>query len=227
MKDYPEPKWTAKNINRKRGDTTLKQCGWCEYAEGGSARYNCLLWTSCGLIPTYEEYNKDLHWDTECIVMKLGKFDFNRLVENKEYKIEEAKNTIERAKEKIKTLKGLIQKEIPCLPNNRPADYFNNNDIVYVFYKNKWARGIIVSGYRSHDGCVSYILDDYSESQPKNKGAWGCGISVPIVIKQWEYDYFKDNLKAFKIWLDFSDREYNGKGLFMGELLRGISKNKS
>jgi hypothetical protein len=98
----------------------------------------------------------------------------------------------------------------PPLPNNRTGDY-EFKSVVYVYHDvdKVWAKGVVVPGYRSGDGCVSYVLDNYPDSA---KG-WGCGVSVPCVLHQWEYEYFKKHLDEFKAWLDACDRDYNGKKL--------------
>ena len=38
-----EPVWNNETINKKKGDTTFKQCGWCDHRGNGSYRYNCMI----------------------------------------------------------------------------------------------------------------------------------------------------------------------------------------
>lgn len=208
-------------MNRKKGDTTFKQCGWCEHASCGSVRYGCYLSTRCSLLKRYG-IGSDVFWDTACIVNHLGKADFDSVISSKKYQIEENKRSIEYAKKEIAVVKTLASSKVkkPPLPNNRVCDYYNIGDIVLIFCENKWNRGIVVPGYLHHDGCVSYVLDDY----PKSKKGWGCGYSVPCVLKKWEYRYFQKNLKDFQIWLNFSDKEYNGKRLNLDAYYQAIAK---
>jgi len=206
--EYPEPEWTAENQNRRKGETTLKQCGWCEYASCGSCRHDCYLSTSCSLLKEYG-VGREVYWDTECIVKKLGKDDFKSVISSKNYAIKNHKDGIKSLQKEIAIIKGLKLKEKPLLPDNRPYDYYNLNDVIYVFFNKhkKWVKGKVVRGYRHQDGCVSYVLEDYPESR---KG-WGCGASVPWILKEWEYKFFKKYPADFKDWLELSNREYNGK----------------
>lgn len=208
--EHKEPEWTARNKNRKKGDTTFDICGWCEHASCGTCRYGCYLSTSCSLCRRYG-HGHDVKWDTPCVVVKLGKTDFASIIASKEYEIKEAKDKIGRIKTQITDVKCLQQKafDSPALPDSRRHDYYHIDDVLYVFMDAKWNRGICVSGYRHHDGCVSYALDDY----PKSKEGWGCGLQVPIVLKEWEYKYFKANMDRFLVWLDLSDKKYNGEKL--------------
>ena len=202
-----EPEWTAENQNRKKGDTTFKQCGWCEHASCGSVRYNCYLETRCSLMRSYG-VGHEMNWDSECVVNKLGKKDMESVIRSKQYDIKNAEVSIKRIKDEVKTIKGLSLKEKPPIPDLRGQE-FVIGEVLYVFHDNKWNRGICVSGYRSGDGCVSYVLDAY----PDSKKGWGCGTGVPCVLKEWEFKYFQNNLEDFKVWLDLSDRKYNGDRL--------------
>lgn len=208
-----EPVWTAENQNREKGSTTFKQCGWCKHAGCGSYRYNTMLSGKCELLKSYTD---DVEWDTPCKVAKLGKADLNDIVRSKEYNIKESKRAIERTREEIKTLEALVKvaDPIPALPDSRECTHFPVNAPVRVFLekqekvpKTDWYSGTTVNGYRTHDGCVSYVLDGFPESQ---KG-WGCGMSVPIVLNEKEFQYFKKHPTQWLEWLSLADREYNGK----------------
>lgn len=222
MNDYKEPEWTAKNMNRQSGDTDFETCGWCQYVGGGSCRYQCHLSSSCTLLEDYGNPKK-VFWDTECAVMKLGSDDIAHIIKSKGYSISSLKSQIESAKEEIKVLNGLKSKlsKKPPLPDRRIKDY-KLGEVVWVFHDSKWNRGTVVSGYRSGDGCVSYVLDDYAES----KKGWGCGTGVPCVLKNWEYQYFKKHIDDFKTWIDLSDREYNGDRLDMPGYLVAMEKKE-
>ena len=210
---YGSPEWTAKNMNRKRGDTTFKQCGWCEFATGGLGRYNCMISTSCNLLKSYG-IGKDVYWDTPCIVRMLGKKDILSVIKSKTYDIKSYQISVDRTENEIAILNNGSYPDKPPLPCNR-VDEYNYGEIIWVFYQDKciWERGVVVPGYRSHDGCVSFVLDNHPESRGKEDGdgPWGCGESVPGILKDWEIKYFNANLIDFQNWLDLSDSEYNGE----------------
>jgi hypothetical protein len=225
MKNYPEPEWNAENMNRKQGDTTFETCGWCAHADCGSCRYGCYLETKCALLEDYS--SNELKWDTKCIVKKLSSDDFKSIVRSKEQNIKEAFENIKEIKSQIATLNKLKAKNKPPLCDRRP-DFelgetvwvFTNKDIENTRSDDKWHRGKVVSGYRTHDGCVSYVLDDF----PESKGGWGCGVGVPCILKDKDYKYFKMNPKDFKDWLDLSDRVYNGKKLPLDKYYEALIK---
>ena len=211
--DYrPEdPEWNSRNINRKEGDTTFKQCGWCEHTGGGSARYGCMLSSSCNLLHSYGLGHR-VFWDTPCLVLFLGKEDMKNIMMSKKRDIEDKKSQIKYIKEEIKTINDLVLPKKPPLPGNRIKD-FNEGETIWAYNdKNKWVKGTVVPGYRSHDGCVSFILDGVPESMPKPEGGgpWGFGVGVPKILKDWEYKYFKNYPDDFKIWLHLCDSDYNG-----------------
>lgn len=211
MNNYPEPVWNAENMNRKEGDTTLKTCGWCKFTGGGSARYECMLRSYCALMKDYGE-ERDVKWDTKCKILTLGLIDIQNIISSKKYTIKENQESIKRIQEEINILlndKRIPRKKKPALPNSRDAEYFKNKSIVWVFHENKWNKGTVIPGYRTYDGCVSYILDNYPDS---SKG-WGCGVGVPCILLDWEYKYFKKHLNEYKEYLKMIDRTYNGDRL--------------
>ena len=218
MSQHREPEWNAENINKKRGDTTFKQCGWCEHRGTGSYRYGCMLSGYCDLMKSYGE-NRDREWDSACHILSLGIEDIHSIIRQKGFRLEKKRNAITKLKKEIKVLKTLKPKKQPPLPDSRIHDYYNIGDIVFIFHEEKWGRGVVVSGYRHHDGCVSYVLDDY----PESKGGWGCGCAVPCVLHEWEYKYFKNNVPKFIEWLKFSDRKYNGEKLNFEAYIKAIA----
>lgn len=219
-----EPEWNAKNMNMKEGDTTLKQCGWCKYRGTGSYRHDCMLDGYCNLIEEYHS-DRDVKWDTQCIIPKLGKKDLEHMISSKDYDIKESNNKIKSLNKEIDSLKEISETlpNKPPLPNRRVDDY-DNGEIVWVYTENKWHKATVVSGYRSHDGCVSYIIDDIPQSNPppKGNGPWGCGVSVPVILKDWEFNYFKKHKDDFKIWLEKSDVEYNGEMIIDMERMMNV-----
>lgn len=206
-----EPEWTAENLNRRRGDTNFKICGWCEYNNLGLTLHDCTLETSCCLLREYSDFNKNLSFDNPCIIYKLGREDIISCAAYKVYQIRNCESTLKKHKEELKILGKLNNPDIPVLAENRNADHFNIKGIVWVFHGDKWNKGTVVKGYRHHDGCVSYVLDDYPESG--QKGGWGCGVNVPCILLDKEFKFFKKNLDLFQIWLRLSDKSYNGKKL--------------
>jgi hypothetical protein len=207
--DNPEPEWTIKNINRKPGDTTLIQCGWCEYAGGGTGRYQCMLNTSCKLMKEYG-IGTNLYWDTPCIVKLIGIGDRKSILASKVFKIKSLKHQMSEIHNEIKKLKSISLDKKPPLPDNRYDDY-REGETVWAFMGDKWNKGIVVPGYRSHDGCVSFVLEDYPESEVGKKGPWGCGTASPSILKDWEMRYFNQRISDFLTWLRLNNHEYNGE----------------
>jgi hypothetical protein len=220
MKEYPEPIWNAENMNRKKGDTTFKTCGWCKFASCGRARYDCMIDTHCDLMTDYGE-ERDVKWDTKCKILNLGLLDIKDIIESKKRNIKDNLEQNKNTEAEIRVLlndKRIPRKNKPALPDSRGCEYFKLKSVVWVLHENKWNRGIVVSGYRTYDGCVSYVLDDYPESQ---KG-WGCGMSVPGILLDWEYKYFKNNLEEYREYLKLCDREYNGEKLKLNDYYKAM-----
>ena len=217
------PAWTAENMNRKRGDTTFKQCGWCQFRGGGSYRYDAMLSGGCTLLSEYSEH-RERKWHSSCVIKTLGRADLRDIIRSKRSKIEGDQESIKARRSEIADIKKLIgeARDRPPLPSARCHDHFNIDDRVYVLFEDKWNRGTVVSGYRHHDGCVSYVLDDYSASA----GGWGCGFATPCVMLKKEYDYFLKRPLDFEEWLRNSDREYNGKKLPLDKYLAAIEGRK-
>ena len=214
-----EPEWNATNCNKKEGDTTFDICGWCEYRGGGSYRYNCMLSGYCSLMKDYGD-ERNVKWDTLCKIKSLGPIDLQSIIKSKKWQIETNEQHITKLKGDIEVLISLVNMSQfrPPLPSNRPCDYYNEGEGIWVFHNDEWVHGIVVSGYRHHDGCVSYILDDYPESQPDKKGPWGCGYAVPGILKDEEMKYFRKHPKDFETYCNLSDKEYNGEKAPMAKM---------
>lgn len=161
-----EPDWNDELRNRKAGSTTLKQCGWCKYRGTGSYRHDCMIEGNCKLLPDYDEEN-DVRWDTPCVIINKGKEDIARYIKSHKYAIEDSKKEIKREQEIINNLRGFISKakNIPPLPWNRGAEHFNVGDRIAAYDESSiaWRFGTVVYGYRHHDGCVSFHLDETPE----------------------------------------------------------------
>ena len=216
------PEWTAKNRNRKKGDTTFIACGWCEHVSGSICQYGCALTGSCSLMKDYGEM-RDVKYDTLCTMVVLGDQDRQSILNSKRYEIGNLKSSIKRVEKEIKTLKWMKLDKQPPLAENR-GEEFKLGSVIYTFLEDKQvlAKGIVVSGYRSGDGCVSYVLNDF----PKSKEGWGCGCGAPIILKEWEFEYFKNNLDTFKLWLSYQDREYNGNRINMDMYYKALKEYK-
>ncbi len=207
-----EPEWNAENCNKRQGDTTFEMCGWCEHRGCGSCRYDCMLSGYCDLMKDYGD-ERNVKWDTPCKIKCLGPEDLKSIISSKKWKIESNEQYIVRLKKQIGVLDTLAENALyrPPLPGSRPHDYYNLGDGVWVFHENKWNHGTVVAGYRHHDGCVSYILEEYPDSKADKRGPWGCGCAVPGILKDVELQYFKENPEAFTIWCASCDRPYNGE----------------
>jgi len=187
--------------------TTLEQCGWCEHASGNH-RYNYCISGRCQLDKS--EGNK-IKWSDECKFIDASKSDINAVIKNHEYSINEAKRTVVGHQQHILTLMDIMQgkPERPPLPDDRKHDHFNIDDPVVVHHKGKWFEGIVKSGYRHHDGCVSYRLDGVG---PQDKGFWGMGYAVPMVLLRSEYRFFENNPEQYKIWAKKAyNKSFNGE----------------
>lgn len=208
-----QPEWTAENMNREEGSTNFEICGWCEYTGGGTCRYGCNLSSTCSLLKSYDRYNKEHDWNTPCVIRQLGQHDIKNLVRYHQGDIKSMTNRIETVKGFISALIKISDevKSSPPLPDSRGADYHPIGMVCFVYHEGKWCRGTTAYGYRTHDGCVSYVLDDYPESKgkPDGSGPWGCGMSVPGILLDWEFQYFRKHLGEFEQWLSLCDKKLN------------------
>lgn len=204
-----EPEWNAENCNKKQGATTFETCGWCKYSTG-SCRYSCTLKGNCKLMKSYEDSN--VEWNTKCKIACLGKADLEAIIKGKGWEINSLRNQISYKEDEKEALEELAYRAryIPPLPSNRPHDYYNVGDTIWVFYEGAWQRGTVVNGYRHHDGCVSYILDSFPESRADKKGPWGCGSAVPGILKDEELVHFSYNYEDYCHYLSASYKSYNG-----------------
>jgi hypothetical protein len=108
---------------------------------------------------------------------------------------------------------------IPELPDKRPYDYYNIDERIYVVFlrtdnptieEGKWYSGLVRHGYRHHDGCVSYKLDEVGPQD--DNSFWGCGMAVPTILKEEEYIYFQNNPEQYYSWCQVSyKKSYNGE----------------
>ena len=211
MNEIEEPEWTAEIMNRESGDTTFEICGWCEHTASGTARYGCMLTSNCALLrqygyPSGQMSNK---WDTPCHLRKLGRKDMDALSRYHNEEIKSAERRIEQIKKDILSLQRLQMelKDKPPLPDNRKIEHHVIGDRCYVFYEDRWNPGVVVRGYRTFDGCVSYVLDDYPESKGGEKGPWGSGYATAGLLMKWEFDFFREFPDEFELWLSLCEQK--------------------
>lgn len=203
-----EPIWNAETINRKKGDTNFQTCGWCKHGGSGGHRYDCMVDGKCNLL---KDYQNEVAWDTECKLTTLGKEDLTSIIESKEQNIKSYESSIIKKKEEIKQLSELHKDAdgIPPLPQSRQHDHFNLEDEIMIYptfteatIRDTWLKGIVISGYRHHDGCISgYIDKKYHDGDNLDGHGYGSGSSNPLVLLKKEYDYFVDNPNKFKPWI--------------------------
>lgn len=212
---------TGEMVAWESGSTTLKQCGWCEYV-WGSRRYNYCIEGTCALLEKYS-FSSDktqVKWNDKCFFSTALQSEVKSLIEGHEYSIELAKKDIEDRKKYVEILNGMYNNKdyVPPLPEHRKHDHFNIGSKVAVWHQDKWFFGEVQSGYRHHDGCVSYRLDGIGPQGPGDNenftGFWGSGMSIPHVILTGEYLFFKKNPQIYKQWCKKAyDKEFNGKTL--------------
>lgn len=224
MATVQNPDWTAENRNREQGSTTFKQCGWCKFAGSGTYQYNAMISGGCKLLKSYDG---DVQWDTPCRIVKMGKADLLNIIQSKNNAIESAKHSIVIIGKEIEELEALVVKAVksPPLPDSRSCEHFALNEKVWIYARQqanipetKWYSGITVNGYRTFDGCVSYVLDEL----PKSKEGWGCGMSVPTALMDWEFQFFKKNPAKFREWLSLCDKSYNGDRMPMEDIYQSL-----
>jgi hypothetical protein len=238
--DYKEPEWKAENINRKSGSTNFQTCGWCEHTSGGTCRYSCTIHGSCSYLDKMNYYDfvkntgTEVFWDTKCKLLQLSKDDMKDWTTAWHYKIEEERRSLRYREKEREDLIKLTEtmKQRPPLAEFRESDFFKDGDKVRVYFnqaflvkscpdmKNKvgyWFKATVVPGYRSGDGCVSYIIDLIEKS--KTNGPWGSGNAVPQVIHEWEYEYFLKNPDFWQWWKKQAEaKSYNGDRLSLDTL---------
>lgn len=201
--------------SRKSGSTTLKQCGWCEYAMGT----HCFSYCIEGKCKLQTYCSPEVKWHTECTLIAAAAGDIQHYINGHNYEIVDWRAAISRAEGFIKVLEK-IQKAAspkPVLPGNRNCDHFDIDRPIVVWLEGKWRFGEVKPGYRHHDGCVSYRVDG---AGPQDEGFWGSGYAVPGVMLKTEWDYFKDNPGDYTAWCDVAyAKKYNGDTLEVKPIL--------
>ena len=213
-------------ISKKGGSSTLEQCGWCEHASG-THRYSYCIEGKCSLLSVpYPREGRDpeILWSTPCRVKILPSTDIRALIKEREQEIQEAKGRIERTQRHIEILNSVAKKATyrPPLPNDRPYAYFDIGDPIAVYYqpdaeripigfRDRWIFGTVMPGYRHQDGCVSFYLEGLGPQEPP---FWGCGCSIPTILKREDHDWFVKHPEEFDAWKNIVlARSYNGETL--------------
>ena len=221
IRDNPEPTDEA-SINRRSNTTTWNVCGWCKYATGGSARYGYYINPSC----MFEAYSgvgeNERRFSTPCFLLRASDETFRSILDGLRKNWRECTDKRNTVGNKKVTLQRLIEDaEIkPVFSDHRPYDYFNVGDRIMVYIANwdnrivdkHWAVGEVIFGYRHHDGCVSFRLDERVSSGDYLDGhGGGAGLAHPTVVKQWEYDYLRDHADFAEYWVTYGVSRYIGE----------------
>lgn len=206
----PEP-LDAASINRKRNATTFNFCGWCKYADGGSCRYNYYITTSCSIKNAAGMEDEERRFNTQCFLKEAPAKVFDEirkgLTSEREQLIEEKRKIDEKIKFLL-TLEKRADKK-PAMPDHRPHDWFNVDDLV-VCYVGEWKERIVrdnfatakvISGYHHHDGCVSVCYDERVHTGEYLEGHGGdYGMSRPEVMHAWEFEYLLEHPDFASLW---------------------------
>lgn len=197
--------------DRASDATTFNFCGWCKYAGGGTCRYQYHISTHCGLLSDAGIKSDESRFNTPCFLPEASQKLLERITDG----LIESLGTTIAAKhlsdQKIKYLITLERKAEtkPAMPDHRPHDWFNVGDPVVCFVTDfpgrtvnlNLAKGMVVNGYRHHDGCVSveFKVQIHEGENLGGKGG-GYGMSRPEVMHKWELDYLHKHLDFAQIW---------------------------
>ncbi len=162
------------NVNLLNGSneaTTFNMCGWCKHNGSGSFRYNYMIHGSCSILSN-ACINNERVTNTLCYFTGDSKKD-NKVVIGLKKSLKQTIENIKKHREYISYLNILLKtaKNHPALSNHREHDHFNLNDKVVCYIGNwndkgngpivddKFVEGVVINGYRHHDGCVSVYYD--------------------------------------------------------------------
>lgn len=195
--------------HQEHNSTMFNQCGWCKYASG-SHRFSYCVSGKCSLL---KSYGPEIQWDTPCKLADASQNEIDAIEANHEYQIKGAEQSIAKHREYIIVLKHLqaTAPARPALPDDRKHDHFNLKDPLAVWNVDKaeWTFGIVTTGYRHHDGCVSYGVMGISGSI-----YGGGGSAIPTILLREEYDFFEANPEEYDIWcVKAYNKKFNGQTL--------------
>jgi hypothetical protein len=202
-------------LNGNGDITTFNMCGWCEHNGGGSFRYNYMIHGSCSILSN-ACINIERVTNSLCYFTGDKKKD-NEVVTGLKKSLKQTIENIKKRQEYISYLNILLKtaKNHPALSNHRKCDHFNLNDKVVCYIGNwkenehghdiivddKFVEGVVINGYRHHDGGVSVCYDkkihngDYLEGR-----GGGYGSSRPEVMLKSEFEQFLNDMTFVRIW---------------------------
>jgi len=200
-------------LNGNNDVTTFNMCGWCKHNGSGSFRYNYMIHGSCSILNS-AGIGCERFTNTLCYFTGDSKKD-NKVVIGLKKSVKRTIENIKKRQEYISYLNILLKtaKNHPVLSNHRKYDHFNLNDKVVCYIGNwndkgngpivddKFVEGVVINGYRHHNGCVSVCYDikihngDYLEGR-----GGGYGSSRPEVMLKSEFEHFLNNMDYVRIW---------------------------
>ena len=234
-----------KSLYRDGKSTTLNMCGWCDYHDTvGSCRYSYSIENKCEILTTAQVDDKDSYKaNQKCLLHELSSDKIDRIIiglnvdigQNAKYKNVEL------------DMLGILNKllieandDVPMLPCFRPSEWCNDGDRVLVSIDNfdnrivedkfSWAR--VVSGYRSHDGCISAEAEKVIHSGDYGAGrGMGMGCSRWNIWKENEMGYIlehKDFAEKYFCWCDSGQNHLPVQKFeeFYSELIDFVKNNK-
>ncbi len=230
-RDQREP-IDAASIARAGGATTFNMCGWCSHTGGGSVRYSYYITTRCGLLP--DEYTDDYvgvnqpetndgATTTPCLLHQLTAEQCDAVADWREARANTALQDREEIRTAIKHVRRLLDNahvEKPYIKALRPYAWFNVGDeIMFNLHRfagpkadyamtvdTRWAKGLVVPGYRHHDGGLSCAFEVQVHTNLDHHGGRGgsAGSSSAYVLKRTEYEYLKAAVESdpefLKLW---------------------------
>lgn len=208
----PEPTDSASLI-RKAEATTFNVCGWCKYAGDGKCRHSFHITTTCSFTTDKSKrlsgVEGEHRFNTVCFLKKADTQTFQVLLDELRRKLEEANRSKKEMDEKVRYLLTLEKKaeEKVSLPNHRSHKMFNVGDQVIVYIggwkadaENKklvdktFVSGVVIDGYRHHDGYVSVCFDEKVHTGEYLEGRGiGTSTSRPEVMLRSEFEYLLAN----------------------------------
>lgn len=205
------------SINRQRGATTFNVCGWCDHAGGGSARFGYLISTSCSLKSKAGLKAKGTVFNTPCHWLTAPQTELQRLVAGfscEKGKLIAKKRKADAAIKMLRVLEGQAEAK-PIFPSWRPFDHFNLEHPIVLFlasWENAivpdlFVRGVVIPGWRHHDGCVSFYTEKKIHNGANMDGHGGGGaLSQSTIMEEWEFNYLVANPDFARIWLKSAEK---------------------
>jgi hypothetical protein len=199
-------------LNGSNEATTFHMCGWCKHNGSGSFRYNYMIHGSCSILNNAGIGN-DRVTNTLCYFTGDSKKD-NKVVIGLKKSLKQTIENIKKSRDYISRLNVILKtaKNRPVLSNHRKFDHFNLNDKVVCYIGNwtkdngpivddKFVEGVVINGYRYHDGCVSVCYDKKIHDGDYLEGRGGSyGLSRPEVMLKSEFEHFLNNMDYVRIW---------------------------